>query len=53
LFALGAAEGAKVACLLTVSDVFGADGARTRIDDDTMLASAEAMGRAAIAALGE
>jgi uridine phosphorylase len=53
LFALGAAERAQVGCVLTVSDVFDADGARTRIDDDTMLESAEAMGRAAIAALSE
>lgn len=51
LFAVGANAGVPVACVLTVSDTFDAQGARRRIDDETLLASAEAMGRAAIAAL--
>jgi uridine phosphorylase len=51
LFALGAAAGAQVACVLTVSDVFDARGARTRVDDDALQAAAKDMGRAAIAAL--
>jgi DeoD family purine-nucleoside phosphorylase len=53
LFALGEREGIEVACLLAVSDTFDAAGARTRIDDDRLLAAAEAMGRAATAALAE
>jgi uridine phosphorylase len=52
LFALGAAAGAQVACVLAVSDVFDERGARTRIDDATLQAAAGDMGRAALAALG-
>jgi uridine phosphorylase len=51
LFALGAARSVPVGCLLTVSDTFGADGERERIDDPQLLAAAERMGAVAIAAL--
>ena len=53
LFAVGERERIEVACLLSVSDTFDAEGARTRIDDHDLLAAAEAMGRAATAALVE
>jgi DeoD family purine-nucleoside phosphorylase len=53
LFAVGAASGIPVACVLTVSDTFDATGARERVDDEVLVVSAEAMGRAAIAALLE
>jgi uridine phosphorylase len=53
LFALGAGAGVPVACVLAVSDTFDSSGARERIDDGTLLAAAEAMGSAAIAALAE
>lgn len=51
LFAVGERAGIEVACLLAVSDTFDADGKRTHIDDHELLAAAEAMGRAATAAL--
>jgi uridine phosphorylase len=51
LFALGAAGGVQVACLLAVTDTFDASGVRTRIDDDALLSAVEAMGTAAAAAL--
>jgi DeoD family purine-nucleoside phosphorylase len=51
LFAVGARTGARVACVLAVSDTFGADGARTRIEDGALLTAAERMGAAALAAL--
>jgi uridine phosphorylase len=51
LFAVGAAAGIPVACLLAVSDTFDPDGARRRIDDDSLLLAAEQMGLAAAAAL--
>jgi uridine phosphorylase len=51
LFALGRIEGAQVGCLLAVTDTFGEDGARSRIGDHELLAAAERMGAAAIAAL--
>jgi nucleoside phosphorylase len=51
LFATGAAAGVPVGCVLAVSDTFDARGVRVRIDDDELLAAAERMGRAAIAAL--
>ncbi len=65
LFAVGARAGVPVGCLLAVSDVITAgagaracgDGrvptgeGRTRIDDDTLLATAETMGRVALSAL--
>jgi DeoD family purine-nucleoside phosphorylase len=51
LFAVGAGAGVPVACLLVVSDTFDAAGAREHIDDHALLAGAEKMGAAAIAAL--
>ena len=51
LFAVGAAAGVPVACVLAVSDTFGPSGARRRIDDDSLLTAAEAMGATALAAL--
>ena len=51
LFALGRVEGAAVGCLLAVSDTFDERGGRTRIADHDLLAAAERMGAAAIAAL--
>ena len=51
LFAVGSAASVHVACLLAVSDTFDAFGARTRIDDDSLLAAGEAMGSVAVAAL--
>jgi uridine phosphorylase len=51
LFAVGARAGVEVACLLAVSDTFDAHGVRTRIDDHALQEAAEAMGRAAVAAL--
>ena len=40
-----------VACLLAVSDVFGADGERRRIDAEELLRAAERLGRVGAAAL--
>lgn len=51
LFAVGERAGIEVACLLAVSDVFDAYGRRTRIDDHALTRAAEAMGRAALAAV--
>ena len=51
LFAVGARHDFPVACVLAVSDTFDGQGTRRRIDDHTLLASAERMGSAAIAAL--
>ncbi len=51
LFAIGARARVPVACMLTVSDTFRADGRRVRIGDDALLAAAEAMGAAAVRAL--
>jgi uridine phosphorylase len=53
LFAVGATAGVPVACVLAVSDTFDAHGVRERIDDHALLAAAEKMGAAAIAALSE
>lgn len=54
LFSLGERAGVAVACVLTVSDTFGAAAhERRRIDEHRLLESAETMGRAAIAALAE
>jgi uridine phosphorylase len=53
LFAVGAAAGLPVACVLAVSDTFDGGGRRLRIDDDALLDAAERMGRAAIAAACE
>jgi DeoD family purine-nucleoside phosphorylase len=52
LFALGAAERVPIACLLTVTDTFDTDGARTRIDGEELRAAAERMGAVALTALG-
>jgi len=51
LFTVGASAGVPVACLLVVTDTFDVEGARTRIDDDTLVSAVEAMGSAAVAAL--
>jgi nucleoside phosphorylase len=51
LFAVGVAEHVPVACVLTVSDTFDASGRRTRAGDESLLAAAERMGGAALAAL--
>jgi len=51
LFAVGERAGIDVACLLAVSDTFDAAGNRTRIEDHALVEAAEAMGRAAAAAL--
>lgn len=51
LFALGAASGVQVACVLAVTDVFDEQGRRARLDDHGLVAAAERMGRAATAAL--
>lgn len=51
LFAIGSGAGVPVGCVLAVSDVFTADGARERIDDDALLAAARSMGAAAVGAL--
>jgi len=53
LFALGAAKGVPVACALVVSDTFDAAGTRERISDHDLLAAAERIGGAAIAALSD
>ena len=52
LFAVGEAAGVAVACALIVTDTFDASGARTRIDDDSLVSAVERMGRAAAGALG-
>ena len=51
LFTLGSAAGVSVASLLAVADTFDAERRRTRIDDQQLLAAAEAMGAAAVDAL--
>jgi len=51
LFTIGAAAGVPVACILAVSDKLSANGGRERIEDTPLLLAAEAMGRAALAAL--
>ncbi len=53
LFAVGVRAGVPVACVLTVSNVLGEDPTeqQAQIDDEALLASAEAMGRAAVSAL--
>jgi DeoD family purine-nucleoside phosphorylase len=51
LFTVGAAAGIPVACMLAVSDTFNEHGGRERIADGPLVEAAEAMGRAAIAAL--
>jgi DeoD family purine-nucleoside phosphorylase len=51
LFAIGARSPAAVACVLCVSDTFAPDGARARIDTETLRESVERMGALALAAL--
>jgi uridine phosphorylase len=51
LFAVGSGANVPVACVLTVSDTFDPSGARTRIDDHSLLEAAERMGAAAVTAL--
>jgi DeoD family purine-nucleoside phosphorylase len=51
LFAVGAARGIPVACVLAVSDTFDAHGERRRIADPALLAAASRMGAVAAAAL--
>jgi DeoD family purine-nucleoside phosphorylase len=53
LFAVGAATGAQVACVLSVSDAFAADGARARIEDQDLHVAAERMGSLALSALSD
>src|SRR6185312_2852730 len=52
LFALGAAAGVPVACVLAVTDTFDAGGARTRIDEGALREAGERLGSVALAALG-
>jgi DeoD family purine-nucleoside phosphorylase len=51
LFAIGARARIPVACLLCVSDTFGADDERHRIDSAALHSAAERMGELALAAL--
>jgi DeoD family purine-nucleoside phosphorylase len=51
LFAVGAAAGIQVACILAVSDTFEGPDDRVHIDEDALTEAAEAMGTAAAAAL--
>ncbi len=53
LFAVGARAGIPVACVLAVSDLIDEHpgDSHRHIDDDALLAAAEAMGRAAVSAL--
>jgi uridine phosphorylase len=51
LLRVGELRGIAVACLLAVSDVFDADGARRRIDAEGLLRAAERLGRVSAAAL--
>lgn len=51
LYAVGAAAGIQVACILVVTDTFDGSGARTRIDDDALVSAAQAMGDVSLQAL--
>ena len=51
LFAVGARTEVPVACLLAVTDTFDESGARSRIDDHSLHAAAEAMGAIALGAI--
>jgi len=51
LFSVGARAEVPVGCVLAISDTFEPGGERHRIDDDSLLQAAEAMGSAAVAAL--
>lgn len=52
LLRVGELRGISVGCVLAVSDVFDAEGARRRIDADAMLRAAEQLGRVGAGALG-
>ncbi|MFP5364959.1 MAG: purine-nucleoside phosphorylase [Thermoleophilia bacterium] len=52
LLRVGELREIRVGCLLTVTDVFAADGNRTRIDADALLKAGEDLGRVAARALG-
>jgi DeoD family purine-nucleoside phosphorylase len=52
LLQVGRLRGIRVACLLAVSDVFGDDGERRRIDAEALLRAAERLGRVGAGALG-
>ena len=51
LLRVGELRGIAVACLLAVTDVFDADGARERIDAEALLRAGERLGRVGAAAL--
>jgi uridine phosphorylase len=51
LLRVGELRGVRIGCLLAVSDVFDAAGARQRIDADALLKAAEALGQVGAAAL--
>jgi DeoD family purine-nucleoside phosphorylase len=51
LLRVGELRGIRVACLLAVTDVFDADGARRRIDGAGLLRAAERLGRVGAGAL--
>ena len=51
LLHIGALRGVRVACLLAVSDVFGAGGARSRLDGDGLVLAGERLGQVGAAAL--
>lgn len=51
LLRIGELRGIGVACLLAVSDVFGDDGERVRIDAEKLLQAAERLGRVGAGAL--
>lgn len=48
---IGELRGIRAACLLAVTDLFGPDGERTRIDEDGLVSAGESLGRVAAAAL--
>ncbi len=52
LLRIGELRGIRVACLLAVSDVFGSNGERRRIDAEELLKVGERLGRAGAEALG-
>ena len=52
LLRVGELRAIRVGCLLAVSDVFDADGARQRIDADALLKAAEWLGHVGAGALG-
>jgi DeoD family purine-nucleoside phosphorylase len=52
LLRVGELRGIRVGCVLAVSDVFGAGGARHRIDAEALLKATERLGRVGAGALG-